>query len=119
MVEDAHEGMRRRRLAGVDLGADEIERPLEPRDLEKRKVVGGIGVAPIELLPDDLLDTTQAEVFRGRDGPHRLPAHQAGKNPPRALVLLGQDLDGLCGSGGHAGSFRLNRQYNTYLENQK
>jgi hypothetical protein len=63
MVEDAHEGMRRRRLAGVDLGTDEIERPLEPRDLEKREVVGGIGVAPIELLADDLLDTTEAEVF--------------------------------------------------------
>ena len=27
MVEEANEGMRRRRLAGVDLAADEIERP--------------------------------------------------------------------------------------------
>jgi len=63
MVEDANEGMRRRRLAGVDLGTDEIKRPLEPRDLEKRKVVGGIGVAPIKLLTDDLLDTAEAEVF--------------------------------------------------------
>jgi hypothetical protein len=101
MVEEANEGMRRRRLAGVDLGADEIERPLEPRDLEKRKVVGGIGVAPIKLLADDLLDTPEAEVFRGRDGAHRLAAHQAGEDPPCALMLLGQDLDGLCGSGRH------------------
>ena len=44
MVEDANEGMRRRRLAGVDLGSDEIERPLEPRDLEKRTVVGGMAL---------------------------------------------------------------------------
>jgi hypothetical protein len=64
MVEDAHEGMRRRRLAGVDLCADEIERPLEPRDLKEREVVCGIGVAPIKLLTDDLLDTTEAEVFQ-------------------------------------------------------
>ena len=68
MVEDANEGMRRRRLAGVDLGTDEIERPLEPRDLKEREVVCGIGVAPIKLLADDLLDTTEAEVFRSRDG---------------------------------------------------
>ena len=33
MVEDADESMRRRRFAGVDLGADQVERPLEPRDL--------------------------------------------------------------------------------------
>jgi hypothetical protein len=63
MVEDANEGMRRRRLAGVDLSADQVERPLEPRDLQERKVVGGIGVAAIKLLADDLLDTTQAEVL--------------------------------------------------------
>jgi hypothetical protein len=48
VVEDANEGVRRRRLAGVDLGADEIERPLEPGDLEKREVVVGIGVAAIK-----------------------------------------------------------------------
>jgi hypothetical protein len=54
MVENANVGIRRRRLAGVDLAADEVERPLEPRDLEKRKVVGGIGVAAIKLLADDL-----------------------------------------------------------------
>ena len=56
MVEDANVGMRRRRLAGVDLAADQVERPLEPRDLQERKVVGGIGVAAIKLLADDLLD---------------------------------------------------------------
>ena len=60
MLEDANEGMRRRRLAGVDLGADEVERPLEPRDLQQRKVVGGIGVAAIELLADDLLHPADA-----------------------------------------------------------
>jgi hypothetical protein len=63
MIENANEGMRRRRLAGVDLSADQVERPLEPRDLEKRKVVGGIGVAAIQLLPDELLDATEAEIF--------------------------------------------------------
>jgi hypothetical protein len=47
MVEDADEGMRRRRLARVDLGADQVERPLKPGDLQERKVVGGIGVASI------------------------------------------------------------------------
>jgi hypothetical protein len=119
MVEDADESMRSRRLAGVDLAADEIERPLEPRDLQERKVVCGIGVAPIKLLADDLLDTTEAEVFRGRDGAHRLTAHQASEDPPRALMLLGHDLDGLCGSGGHAGSFRRNRHYSADLVNQK
>ena len=98
MVENAHEGVRRRRLAGVDLGTDEIERPLEPRDLQERKIVGGIGVAPIKLLADDLLDTAEAEVFRSRDDAHRIPAHQAGEDPPCALMLLGQELDGLwCG----------------------
>ena len=108
MVEDAHEGMRRRRLAGVDLGTDEIKRPLEPRDLEKRKVVGRIGVAPVKLLPDDLLDTTQAEVLRGRDDAHRIPTHQAGEDLPRALMLLGQELDGRwCGSRGREASLRL------------
>jgi hypothetical protein len=111
--------MRRRRLAGVDLGTDEIERPLEPRDLQEREVVGGIGVAPIKLLADDLLDTTQAEVFRSGDRAHRLPAHQAGEDPPRALVLLGQDLDGLCGWRAHAASFRRNRQYSTNSVKEK
>ena len=119
MVEDANEGMRRRGLSGIDLSPDQVERPLEPRDLQERKIVGRIGVAPIKLLADDLLDTAEAQVFRGRDGAHRLAAHQAGEDPPRALMLLGQDLDGLCGSGGHEGSFRLNRQYSVYLENQK
>ena len=50
MVEDANEGMHRRRLAGVDLAADQVERPLEPGDLQEREVVGGIGVAALELL---------------------------------------------------------------------
>jgi hypothetical protein len=63
MVEDANVGIRSRRLAGIDLAADEVERPLEPRDLQEREVVGGIGVAAIKLLTDDLLDTTEAEVF--------------------------------------------------------
>ena len=55
--------MRRRRFSRVDLAADQVERPLEPRDLEERKIVGGIGVAPIKLFTDDLLDTAEAEVF--------------------------------------------------------
>ncbi len=55
--------MRRRRFSRVDLAADQVERPLEPRDLQERKVVGRIGVAPIQLFVDDLLDTTEAEVF--------------------------------------------------------
>ena len=63
MVEYPNVGMRRRRFARVDLAPDQVERPLEPRNLQKRKVIGGIGVAPIKLLPDDLLDTTEAEVF--------------------------------------------------------
>jgi hypothetical protein len=105
MVEEANEGMRRRRLAGVDLGADEIERPLEPRDLQERKIVGGIGVAPIKLLADDLLDPAEAEIFRSRDGAHRLAAHQAGEDPLRALMLLGQKWDGACGWCGHAVPF--------------
>jgi hypothetical protein len=29
MIEDANEGVRRGRLAGVDLAADQVERPLE------------------------------------------------------------------------------------------
>ena len=80
MVEDANIGMRRRSLAGVDLGADEIERPLEPRDLEQREVVGGIGVAPIELLADDLLHPADAQAFRGGDGADRFPGHKAGED---------------------------------------
>ena len=47
MVEDADESMRGRRFAGVDLAADKVERPLEPRDLQERIVVGGIDVAAL------------------------------------------------------------------------
>ena len=93
MVEDADESMRSRRFARVDLGPDQLERPLEPRDLHERKIVGGIGVAAIELLADDLLDTAEAEGFRGRNGAHRLPAHEAGENPLRAVMLLGEKGD--------------------------
>jgi hypothetical protein len=89
MVKDADVRMRRRGLARVDLGADQVERPLELRDLQERKIVGGIGVAPIKLLPDDLLDTAEAEVFLGRNGAHRFGAHKAGEDPLRALMLLG------------------------------
>jgi hypothetical protein len=89
MIEDPNESMRRRRLSGVDLTADEIERPLEPRDLEKREVICRIGVTAIKPLADDLLDTAQAELFRGGDAAHRVPRHQASEDPPRALMLLG------------------------------
>ena len=63
MVEYPNVGMRRRRFSRVDLAPDQVERPLEPRDLQEREVVGGIGVPAIKLLPDDLLDTAEAEVF--------------------------------------------------------
>ena len=69
------------KVCRVDLRPDQVERPLEPRDLQERKIVSRIGVAPIELLADDLLDPPEAEVFRSRDGPHRLPAHEAGEDP--------------------------------------
>jgi hypothetical protein len=59
----------------------------------------------IELLADDLLDTTEAEIFRSRDGAHRLSAHEAGEDPLRALMLLGQEWDGLCSRRGHAVPF--------------
>ena len=81
-------------FAGVDLGADQVERPLEPRDLQEREVVGGIGVAPIELLADDLLHPADAQGFRGGDGAHRLAAHEAGEDALRALMLLGQEWVG-------------------------
>ena len=80
--------------------ADQVERPLEPRDLQEREIVGGIGVAPIKLLADDLLHPAEAEVFRGGDGAHRLPAHQAGEDPLRALMLLGQDRTGFAAGAG-------------------
>jgi hypothetical protein len=98
MVKDADERTRRRRHARVDLGADQVERPLEPRDLQERKIVGGIGVAPIKLLPDDLLDTAEAEVFLGRNGAHRFAAQEAGKDSLRALMLLGQEGVGVGGA---------------------
>ena len=60
MVQDANIGMRSRRLAGVDLAADQVESPLEPRDLQEREVVGGIGVAAIKLIADDLLHPADA-----------------------------------------------------------
>ena len=60
MVEDADESMRGRRFAGVDLAADKIERPLEPRDLQERTVVGGIDVAAVQLPPNDLLGPPDA-----------------------------------------------------------
>ncbi len=63
MVEDADIRIGRGGLAGVDLAADQIERPLEAGDLQERKVVGGIGVAAIKLLTDDLLHPPDAEVF--------------------------------------------------------
>jgi hypothetical protein len=64
MVKDADEGVRGRRLASVDLGADEIERALEPRDLQERIVVGGIGVAAFKLLANNLLHPADAEPLR-------------------------------------------------------
>lgn len=94
VVENADISVRRGGFAGVDLGADKVERPLEPGDLQERKVVGGIGMPPIKLLADDLLDPTEAEVFRGRDGAHRLPAHEAGEDSLRALMRLGQERVG-------------------------
>jgi hypothetical protein len=60
MVEDADEGVRGRGLGGVDLAADEIERPLEPRNLQQRKVIGWIGVAAVQLLANDLLHSADA-----------------------------------------------------------
>ena len=66
MVEDANVGIRSRRLAGVDLAADEVERPLEPGNLEKGVVVGRVGVAALELLTNDLLHPADAEGFPTR-----------------------------------------------------
>jgi hypothetical protein len=63
MLEDADVRIGGGGLAGVDLPADQIERPLEARDLQERKVVGGIGVAAIKLVADDLLHPPGAEVF--------------------------------------------------------
>ena len=63
MVENANVGIGSGRLAGVDLAADQVERPLEPRDLQEREVVGGIGVAAIKLVADDLLHPPDAEAF--------------------------------------------------------
>ena len=88
MVEDANESMHRRRLAGVDLAAEEVERPLEPGDLQERIVVGGIGVAALELLANDLLHPADAEPFGGGDGADRLPADEASENAPGALVRV-------------------------------
>jgi hypothetical protein len=36
---------------------NQVERQLEPRDLQKCEVVDGIGVAAIKLVADDLLRT--------------------------------------------------------------
>ena len=94
-------GMRRRSFSRVDLGADQVERPLEPRDLQEREVVGGVGVAPVQLLADDLLDAADTEILRGRNGAHRLAAHEAGEDSLRALMLFGQEWDGV-GACGHA-----------------
>jgi hypothetical protein len=63
MLEDADVRIGGGGLAGVDLPADQIERPLEARDLQERKVVGGIGVAAIKLVADDLLHPPDAEAF--------------------------------------------------------
>ena len=89
MVEDANEGVHRRGLAGVDLAADEVERPLEPRDLQERIVVGGIGVAALKLLANDLLHPADAEPLRRGDGADRLPADEASEDSLRALMRFG------------------------------
>jgi len=89
MVKDANEGVHRRRLAGVDLAAEEVERPLEPGDLQERIVVGGIGVAALELLANDLLHPPDAEGFRRRDGADRLPADESREDAAGALVRIG------------------------------
>ena len=95
----------RRRLAGVDLAADEVERPLEPGDLQERVVVGGIGVAALKLLANDLLHPADAEPLGGGDGADRLPADEAGENAPGAGVRGGGGTDGFGGWGGHWLSF--------------
>ena len=97
MVEDANEGVHRRRLAGVDLAAEEVERPLEPGDLEERIVVGGIGVAALKLLANDLLHPADAQALRRGDGADRLPANEASENALRALAPLRTGADGFDG----------------------
>jgi hypothetical protein len=89
MVKDANVGVHRRGLAGVDLAAEEVERPLEPRDLQERIVVGGIGVATLKLLANDLLHPADAEPLRRRDGADRLPAYEASEDAPGTLVRIG------------------------------
>jgi hypothetical protein len=89
MVKDANVGVHRGGLAGVDLAAEEVERPLEPRNLQKRVVVGRIGVASLKLLTNDLLHPTDAEPLHCGDGADRLPADQASENAPGALVGFG------------------------------
>ena len=105
VVEDANEGAHRRRLAGVDLAADEVERPLEPGNLEKGVVVGRVGVAALELLTNDLLHPADAQALRSGDGPDRLAADEASEDAPGALVRLRAGSDGFGGSGGHRASF--------------
>lgn len=89
MVKDANEGVHRRRLAGVDLAAEEVERPLEPGDLQERIVVGGIGVAALKLFADDLLHPADAEPLRSGDGADRLPADESREDAAGALVRIG------------------------------
>jgi hypothetical protein len=100
-VEDANESMRRGGLPSVDLAADEVERPLEPGDLQERVVVGGIDVAALKLPANDLLHPADAEPFGGGDGANRLPADEAGENAPGVVMRLGGGTDGLGGWSGH------------------
>ena len=87
--------------------ADQVERPLEPRDLQEREVVGRIGVAPVQLLANDLLHSADAQGFRRGDGADRLAAHEAGEDSLRALARLGSGTDWLGGCG-HGALFLLN-----------
>jgi len=78
-----------------DLAADEVERPLEPGDLQERVVVGWINVAALELLANDLLHPADAEPFGGGDGANRLPADEAGEMRRARLCASGPERMGL------------------------
>jgi hypothetical protein len=88
LLDDPQKSRDRRRLAGVDLGAEQFLRLFEARDLQNRVVVGGIGSASPEFLGDDLLNAAHAQPFGFRDLPQTATVHHRSVDMASALGFL-------------------------------
>ena len=68
---------------------DAVGRAVETMCARIGEVVGGVGVAAVKLLGNDLLHPSEAQGLRGGDGPDRVARHQAREDALRALSLFG------------------------------